>query len=133
MPLTNGTGNSKKRRHLEEDMGEPDLHTNAGLQMLTDEEGEDASSDDGEVEEFPEIATDSESDSAEDENGAEETDGESDADSDRSLGIFPKAKTVVSGITKQPKLVYPEIEPEYDSDSSTEDVSDALPNLFPLP
>jgi len=133
MPLTNGTENSKKRRHLEEDVGgEPDLQTNAGLQMFTDEEGDDASSDDGGVEDFPEIVPDSESDSAEDENGEEETDEETD-NSDLSLHIFPKAKTVVSNITKQPKLVYPEIDPDYDSDSSTEDVSDVLPRRFPLP
>lgn len=36
---------------------------------------------------------------------------------------FPRAKTIISEITGQPKQVYPPIEPDYDSDSSTEDVS----------
>lgn len=34
-----------------------------------------------------------------------------------------RSKTVISKITGQPKQVYPPIEPDYDSDSSTEDVS----------
>ena len=45
-------------------------------------------------------------------------------DSDvESLNIFPEAKIITSTITGQPKKVYPEIEPDYDSDSSTEEVS----------
>ncbi len=112
---------SNKRKSVEENESpHPELRTNGGLEMLSDEEDIlDASSDEGEVEEFPEIVTGSESE-FEDE---EEINEESDTDTDESLHIFPKAKTVVSEITKQPKLVYPEIEPEYDSDSSTEEVS----------
>jgi ribosome biogenesis protein ERB1 len=111
---------SNKRKIVEEnDPPHPELRTNGGLEMLSDEEDSlDASSDEGEVEEFPEIVTGSESEFDE-----EETNEESDSDTDESLHIFPKAKTVVSDITKQPKLVYPEIDPEYDSDSSTEEVS----------
>ena len=52
----------------------------------------------------------------------EEDETEAESPSDTELRIFPKAKTIISGITGQPKRVYPEIEPDYDSDSSTEDV-----------
>jgi ribosome biogenesis protein ERB1 len=114
---------SNKRKIVEEnDPPHPELRTIGGLEMLSDEEdGLDASSDEGEIEEFPEIVTGSESEFDED-----EINEESDSDTDESLHIFPKAKTVVSEITKQPKLVYPEIEPEYDSDSSTEEVSKTI-------
>jgi ribosome biogenesis protein ERB1 len=106
--------------------------------MLSDEEdGEDAESDDGHVDEFPgiDIGSDSEEDSvegtddgdesvSEDESEEEEEEAShSDLDSeDEGHHIFPEAKTIISDITGQEKRVYPEIEPEYDSDSSTEDV-----------
>jgi ribosome biogenesis protein ERB1 len=102
----------------------------ANLEMLTDEEGDDdASSEGGETDEFPEI---DEGSSSEDEDGSadegeDEKDGSTAEDENSDTDtldheIFPRAKTVISGITGQPKRVYPEIEPEYDSDSSTEDV-----------
>ena len=108
--------------------------------MLFRSEGEDgdASSDDGEVDEFPEIdarsdtedeeeeGEDDESEEEDEEDEAEDED-ESDA-SDESLHVWPKPKTVVSDITGQPKRVYPDIEPDYDSDSSTEDVRQSLRN-----
>ncbi|KAJ8515963.1 hypothetical protein ONZ45_g6649 [Pleurotus djamor] len=109
--------------------------------MLSDEEdAEEVDSDDGAVDQFPEIdiASDSEdedSDSAEgeeDDDEAETEDEESSgsgSDSDDSVHIFPKAKTVVSDITGQPKRVYPEIEPDYDSDSSTEDSPNRIGNV----
>ncbi|KII95777.1 hypothetical protein PLICRDRAFT_97306 [Plicaturopsis crispa FD-325 SS-3] len=117
-----------------------------GLEMLSDEEGSDdehaaSGSDDGEVDAFPEIdmGSDSEdddfepepeSDSGEQEGSDEEDtdDGETSADSDE-LHIFPKSKMIVSDITRQPKRVYPEIEPDYDSDSSTEDVQNRVGNI----
>jgi ribosome biogenesis protein ERB1 len=93
-----------------------------------DQEGDDASDND-DVDEFPEIdaVSDSEEESEEEEEDTDDLDEEdtldenSDADSD--LHIFPKFSKVVSDITGQTKVVYPEIEPDYDSDSSTEDVS----------
>ncbi|KAG8901896.1 hypothetical protein FRB99_005016 [Tulasnella sp. 403] len=52
-----------------------------------------------------------------------ESSGDSLAASDDEVvpGVYPKAKVVTSEITGGPKRVYPEIEPVYDSDSSTED------------
>jgi ribosome biogenesis protein ERB1 len=103
--------------------------------MLSDDEGpEDTASDDGHVDEFPEIdaASDSEEDGSfedeedeeEDSDGTDEEDfEEEDSDDSMDRDIFPKPKTIISDITGQPKRVYPEIEPDYDSDSSTEDVS----------
>jgi ribosome biogenesis protein ERB1 len=139
MAATDDNSNSKKRK---KDVGEvidvEPLHEAIGLEMLSDEEDDEepeARSDD-EVDDFPEI--DARSDSESEEESAEEDqfdddDYEEDDDSDDSeLHIFPKAKTVVSGITGQPKRVYPEIDPEYDSDSSTEDVRSPYPSLSPF-
>jgi ribosome biogenesis protein ERB1 len=40
-------------------------------------------------------------------------------------------ETVISNITGRPKRVYPEIDPEYDSDSSTEEVHKRMsPSVF---
>lgn len=125
----------KKRKHGGEVVTEPIPFSEAvGLEMGSDEEaeGEGSGSDDGEVDEFPEIdtRTDSEDEDfsqvegdSDDEEEEEEEDAEStSSDADSDLHIFPESKTVVSQITGQPKRVYPEIEPDYDSDSSTEDV-----------
>jgi ribosome biogenesis protein ERB1 len=119
---------SKKRKDTAEDDGhqpEPELVKRIeNLEMLSEDEGdEDAEfgSDDGEVDEFPEIDPASDSEEGEEEEDESEDSYASDSDSD-DLGIFPKAKTIVSDITGQPKKVYPEIEPDYDSDSSTEEV-----------
>jgi ribosome biogenesis protein ERB1 len=105
------------------------LSANA-LEMLSeDEQDEEPESDDGDYEAFPEIdaASDTEDEEDEEQDGdedGEEEDYSSDASgSDKRLPIFPKAKVVISDITGEPKKVYPEIEPDYDSDSSTEDVS----------
>jgi len=129
----------KKRKQVDDDVVESSPFAEAvGLEMLSDEEDEEGAfgSDNGEVDEFPEIDTrsdsegedyegsdagdssDNDEDEDEDENGDE--DSASDADSD--LHIFPQSTTIISDITGQPKRVYPEIEPDYDSDSSTEDV-----------
>lgn len=106
----------------------PDLLQDVGLEMLSEDEGATESvqcsdSDDGEVEEFPEInASSSEEDEEdEDEEDGEESEGENSNDTD-DLSPFPKPKTIISDITGQPKRVYPAIEADYDSDSSTEDV-----------
>lgn len=135
MAVKDAGRNSTKRKQVEEeDIAQPEeIPSNGTLEMLSDEEDGDASSDDGHVDEFPEIVNESsseESDYEEDEEDededSEENDDESDADSDDSLHVFPKAKTIISDVTQQPKIVYPEIEPNYDSDSSTEDVSNYI-------
>jgi ribosome biogenesis protein ERB1 len=129
----------KKRKHGTSDSTEKGPFPDAvGLEMSSDDEGEqlDSGSDDGEVDEFPEINP--ESDSGEefdsDEEAGDEDEGEEgDKDDENSgsesdLEIFPKAKIIISDITGEQKRVFPEIEPEYDSDSSTEDVR--VPFLF---
>ena len=95
------------------------------LEMLSeDEQDEELESDDGYYEEFPEIDAASDTED-EEENGEDDEEGYSTeaSGSEENLPIFPKAKVVISNITGEPKKVYPEIEPDYDSDSSTEDVS----------
>jgi len=105
------------------------------LELLSDDEN-DALTDDGEVDEFPEIDTRSDSgddeeeveDEGEDDGSSEGDDGDEEDEEDEEdeddsdLQIFPKAKTIISEITGQQKRVFPPIEPDYDSDSSTEDV-----------
>lgn len=120
---------AKRKQVDEEDVSPEDLQATGSLEMLSDEEDAgDTSSDDGQVDEFPEIVDESDSDESdfeEDDDDEGQEDDEHDdegAESDDSLHIFPKAKVVVSEITHQPKTVYPEIEPDYDSDSSTEEV-----------
>jgi len=120
---------TKRKEVDEEDVSPEDLQATGSLEMLSDEEdAEDTSSDDGQIDEFPEIVGESDSDESdfeEDEDDESQEDDEHDdegAESDDSLHVFPKAKVVVSKITNQPKTVYPEIEPDYDSDSSTEEV-----------
>lgn len=145
MPEKTLTGRkSTKRKQIDgEEVQAAELPSNGVLEMLSDEEEDGgASSDDGHVDEFPEIINESssedsdyedhEEDSENEEVDTEDTENdenESDDDSDDSLHVFPKAKTIISKITKQPKTVYPEIEPNYDSDSSTEEVSRALPQV----
>jgi ribosome biogenesis protein ERB1 len=73
-------------------------------------------SDSSSEESFPELNLDSDTDS---EGATSEEDGLEDKNE---LAIFPKARTVVSKITGVPKREYPDIEPGYDSDSSTEEV-----------
>ncbi|KAI0959806.1 Ribosome biogenesis protein erb1 [Taiwanofungus camphoratus] len=139
---------SKKRRAASEEAPAPSIFSqNVGLEMQSEDEGagdEDAS-DDGEIDEFPEIDTRSDSDEEddagsedeedeededeEDEDEDEEDEEENEDESDDSLHPFPKAKTVISDITGQPKRVYPEIEPDYDSDSSTEDTPNRVGNI----
>lgn len=135
MPARLANGSAKRKHASEEEptsRSKNDLPEDVGLEMQSgdeDEEDEEDASEDDEVEEFPEIdaASDSDSEDEEDEEDEAGQDAfEEDTDdgaSDDSLHIFPKAKIVQSDITGEPKKVYPEIEPEYDSDSSTEEVS----------
>ncbi|KAF8211329.1 ribosome biogenesis protein ERB1 [Mycena galopus ATCC 62051] len=131
---------SKKRKQASEDEPAQVPAFSApveSLEMLSDEEGpDDTASDDGQVDEFPEIdaASDSEEDGSlgdeEDEEDSDEEDfEEEDSDDSMDRDIFPKPKTIISDITGQPKRVYPEIEPDYDSDSSTEDVQNRVGNV----
>lgn len=121
----------KKRKQVDGGVVELGPFSEAvNLEMLSEEEDNESSSrsDDGEVDEFPEIDARSDSEDEEyedddndiDEDGDAEISSASDVDSD--LHIFPESKTIISDITGQPKRVYPEIEPDYNSDSSTEDV-----------
>lgn len=125
---------SKKRKAEAQETPRPEFAfpQNVGLEMQSDDEEEvdGSESEDGEVEKFPEIDVGSDTeeevdDSADDEENEEEEEDEDDEDeeeTDDELHIFPKPKAIISDITGQPKLVYPEIEPDYDSDSSTEEV-----------
>ena len=116
------------------DASDSEHFPDGGLGLLSGDEDEDGpaqESDNDDVDAFPEIDVGSDSDEEDErssgdnedhsESEGEEQDDE-DASSDDDLHIFPRAKTVISDITGQPKKVYPEIEPDYDSDSSTEDV-----------
>ncbi|KAF9263625.1 BOP1NT-domain-containing protein [Marasmius fiardii PR-910] len=101
--------------------------------MLSEEEGEEENieSDDGEYEDFPGI--DGESD--EEDSDGEDIDGEGDVDDEEEdtdledHHVFPQAKEIISDITGQPKRMFPEIEPAYDSDSSTEDAPNRVGNI----
>ena len=65
---------------------------------------------------------DDEEDELTEDGDGESDDGASEDISDDELRIFPRPKTITSDITGRPKRVYPPIEPDYDSDSSTEEV-----------
>ncbi|KAF9057381.1 NUC169 domain-containing protein [Panaeolus papilionaceus] len=127
---------SKRKQPDSDDEEQQNLQAIGNLEMLSDEEdGGNASSDDGDVDEFPELVGESsdedEEGDGEDEEDEEDEDEETDAESDSGseIRVFPKAKTIVSEITNQPKLVYPDIEPDYDSDSSTEDTPNCVGNV----
>jgi hypothetical protein len=132
----------KKRKHELDGFVEPtqDFHS-VELEIPSDEEvPSDGASEEEEADEFPEIDVNSDSeietgpeevvdgdeeeseDDGEDETDGEDEDEENSQGEDEELHIFPKSKTITSEITGQPKRVFPEIDPEYDSDSSTEDV-----------
>lgn len=119
----------RKSTKDDEESQEDHLYHDSQLEMLSEEEDEeDLVSDNGLVDDFPELNVQSDSDGSETGYSTAEDDDDSaessnDPEFDNPLHLFPKPKAVVSDITNQPKLVYPEIEPDYDSDSSTEDVS----------
>ncbi|KAH0839680.1 ribosome biogenesis protein ERB1 [Lanmaoa asiatica] len=111
------------------------------LEMLSDEEKREGKNEesDEEVDEFPEIDAGTNSGSDDESDGDQESDedeGEEDegssplgSESDSDVHIFPKSRNIISEITGHPKRVYPEIEPEYDSDSSTEDDPNRVGNI----
>ncbi|KAI6034284.1 NUC169 domain-containing protein [Pisolithus microcarpus] len=139
-----------KSRRNKRKTREPEVETRpafgdaVNLVLASDEEGggddhQDADTD-SDVEDFPEIDTgtdsgvgseeseeDEEEEESEDED--EEQDTEGDPGSDSAIYIFPKATSTVSNITGRPKRVYPEIEPDYNSDSSTEDDPNRIGNV----
>ena len=100
--------------------------------LEVDSDGEDSlSSDDGDAEPFPELDSGSsdtvsneEEEEGEGQGGNADDTEETDVDSEDGADEKPPldGKTVISKITGRPKRVYPEVAPEYDSDSSTEEV-----------
>jgi ribosome biogenesis protein ERB1 len=108
--------NRKRKQTVKElsDASDAEHFPDATLDLSSGEEedGPVQESDSDEIDAFPEIDAASDTDEEEE----EESPGEDEED------IFPRAKTIISDITGKPKKVYPEIEPDYDSDSSTEDV-----------
>lgn len=125
------------------DASDSEHFPDGGLDLLSGDEDEDGpvqESDNDDVDAFPEIDAGSDTDEEDErsssgdnedpsESEGEEQDDDEDTSSDDDLHIFPRAKTVVSDITGQPKKVYPEIEPDYDSDSSTEDAPNRVGNI----
>jgi ribosome biogenesis protein ERB1 len=126
---------NRKRKKGQPDASDLEPFPSGGLDLPSGDEGEDGplqDSDSDDVDAFPGIDTSSDTVGEEQEDASgddeensvsedEEQDDE-DASSDDDLHIFPRAETIISDITRQPKKIYPEIEPNYDSDSSTEDV-----------
>ncbi|KDQ17161.1 hypothetical protein BOTBODRAFT_53335 [Botryobasidium botryosum FD-172 SS1] len=138
---------------VEEDLGQ------LGLDMASEDEQEGSAdeqeSSDGEEDVFPELKSESDTDDTseaedDDEDSEEEKEGEDDeededdedeedederpfanAADDATLrrGLAPHAKTVISDITGAPKRVFPPIEPDYDSDSSTEETPNRVGNV----
>lgn len=132
---------SRKRKESQDEDSFSKTYQDAGnLEMLSDEEaGGDVDSDDGQLEEFPGIDVASDSEQEEEDESDEQSDGESYDDDDNDdeeesddseIHLFPKSKNVISDITGKLKRIFPEIEPDYDSDSSTEDVSNSFIAFF---
>ncbi|THH03200.1 hypothetical protein EW146_g10488, partial [Bondarzewia mesenterica] len=129
--------NGKKRKQASIEVTvqeEEETLPQGGLEMLSDEEGENGASEESdgdEIDEFPEIdvSSDSEEESSDALEDEEDDDDDDDEETDDDLHIFPKSKTIISDITGQPKKVYPEIEPDYDSDSSTEDAPNRVGDI----
>ncbi|EJD53870.1 BOP1NT-domain-containing protein [Auricularia subglabra TFB-10046 SS5] len=101
-----------------------------GIDMASDSEDEDFVPGEGSSDsedEFPEI--DTRSDSGSEELVDEDTDDDDASLSSATLHVGPQSKTIISDITGRPKVVYPEIDPDYDSDSSTEDDPNRVGNV----
>lgn len=132
----NGDGKKRKR-----DVEDAEIIHIPPTNLEVDSDSEDfVSSDDGHAEPFPELdsgssdtSSDEEKVEGEEEEGSADDTEETDVDELDGADEEPPldGKTVISKITGRPKLVYPEIVPEYDSDSSTEEVRE--PHLFSLP
>jgi ribosome biogenesis protein ERB1 len=108
----------------EDKEGVPEIVEGSG----DEEGGSDADSEDDDEADFTPDASEDEEDSA---SSADDEDDFVHGAEEAYVPPFPVARTVISTITGEPKRVYPDIEPDYDSDSSTEDVR-ARP-LRPLP
>lgn len=125
--LVNSDGKKRKR-----DVEDADIIHIPPTNLEVDSDGEVfVSSDDGDAEPFPELDSGSSDTSSDDEKGKEEEEAgsaddteETDVEEQDGADEEPPldGKTVISNITGRPKRVYPEIVPEYDSDSSTEEV-----------
>jgi hypothetical protein len=134
--LVKGDGKKRKR-----DVEDAEIIHIPPTNLEVDSDGEGSvSSDDGDAEPFPELDSGSsdtssgeEKEDEEDEEGSADDTEETDVDEQDGPYEEPPldGKTVISNITGRPKRVYPEIVPEYDSDSSTEEVR--KPGLFSLP
>lgn len=125
----------KRKQTVKEqpDVSDTEQFPDGGLDLLSGDEEEESpmhESDSDDVDAFPEINADSDTDEEEEESPEDDEDYSENEDegqdsedlSDNDLHIFPRAETVISDITGHPKKVYPEIDPDYDSDSSTENV-----------
>jgi ribosome biogenesis protein ERB1 len=146
MARSNLTERNKRKRGTEETVSGAStkfdetaaLNTDLGLTVPSDPEDEedlpaidgdsedseteaDLENDDSEVEEDDEDTPDEEEDESDD-SGSDQDDEDDFVHGTERIVPFPVATTIVSDITGQPKRVYPEIEPDYDSDSSTEEV-----------
>ncbi|KAG8795143.1 Ribosome biogenesis protein erb1 [Ceratobasidium sp. 428] len=130
---TNGNGKTKnrKRKEIVEVDSEEQDGTLGTLEMPSDDEAESDAGEESEgsdAEPFPEI--DPASSSEEEDEPDEEEDESSETESARSTSPIPLGgKLVTSDITGQPKRVYNPIEPDYDSDSSTEDDPNRIGNV----
>ena len=123
-PLNLDTPNDGGRDQPDSE-GDDEVDPFPGLDIESDSEDEDGDQDEDEDEDEDDEEDVDEGD--DDELGEEDVteqqeDGRASSDEDEIFSIFPKPKIVISGITGQPKFMYPPIEPEYDTDSSTEDV-----------
>ncbi|KAG9104042.1 Ribosome biogenesis protein erb1 [Ceratobasidium sp. 370] len=134
-PNGNGKTNNRKRKEMvAADNDNEDGQLRTTLEMPSDDEAEgDAGSDSegSDVEPFPEIdpASSSEEEDEEEDEPDEEDEG-SETESERSTSPIPlSGKLVTSDITGQPKRMYRPIEPDYDSDSSTEDDPNRIGNV----
>jgi ribosome biogenesis protein ERB1 len=113
---------------LKGDLPEPDDSDEEGLPEIalsgSEAEDEDGDDEDDDSENTP----DEEEDPSESDSGSDRDDQDDFVHGAETLVHvpFPVAKVITSTITGQPKRVYPEIEPDYDSDSSTEDVRKSL-------
>ncbi|KAF8761538.1 Ribosome biogenesis protein YTM1 [Rhizoctonia solani] len=119
-PKTNGVANGKaanrKRKDLEEEE-EEQLGASLDMPVPSDSEDDhDGEESDGEADEFPEIDP-----------ASSNEESSSDAESDGPIPIG--GKVITSEITGQPKRVYNPIEPDYDSDSSTEEDPNRIGNV----
>lgn len=127
----------RKAASAEEEVAEDAELGQFDLEMASDDESTqeptaEHDEDDDSQEKFPELNVESDtesstgdagdSDAERDEEGEESETSHDDDDDAPTLRIKPEEKTITSEITGQLKRVYPPIEPDYDSDSSTEDV-----------